>query len=100
MSIIKETHNGIEIEPFMYNKNGPWKLYLFAYKEARETMLHLRQGEVVELEKTLFDNPEIAEDSQFIEAYNFSKKEVAKEQASIDWADVKISELPKYDPFL
>lgn len=100
MATIKETYNGIEIEPFIYNKNGPWKLFLIAYKEARETMLILRKNEVLELEKTLFDNPEMADDSQFIEAYNFSKKEVLKEQASIDWVDIKISELPQYDPFL
>lgn len=100
MATIKETHNGVEIEPFMYNKNGPWKLFLNAYKEARETMLALRQNEVLELEKTLFNNPEIADNPQFIQEYGFSKKEALKEQASIDWVNVKISELPQYDPFL
>lgn len=100
MARIVEFFDGVEIEPFIYNKSGSWKLYLLAYKEARETMLNLRKNEVVEFEKTLFANPEFIDDEDFMSGYNFSKNEVKKEEASLGWVNQKISELPKYDPFL
>lgn len=100
MGKIIETFNGIEIEPLQYSKKGSWKLFILGYKEFNETMLELRNNEVKELEHMLEHNPELADDESFKFAYDFSTKEFKKHEASIAWADVKISELPVYDPFL